>query len=197
MPDPGHGRAVAEALDTALGFLGAHTGRDWTVPAGTLEWSCRDTAVHVAHDLLAYAGQLAARSQEAYLPLDLTVRPGAGVPEVLRVVRACGTLLVQTLDRARPQDRAWHWGPCDPAGFAALGVDEILVHTYDISQGLGLDWQPPAAASAAVLRRLFPDVRADAPAGDPGRILLWSTGRIALDGRPRRTGWTLGAALPR
>ncbi|MFF2313266.1 hypothetical protein ACFVVJ_11785 [Streptomyces albidoflavus] len=57
--------------------LGPHTDADWSVPAGPLEWSCRDTAVHIAHDLLAYATQLAARPTDAYLPLDLTVRPEA------------------------------------------------------------------------------------------------------------------------
>jgi hypothetical protein len=27
--------------------------------------------------------------------------------------------------------RAWHWGPTDPSGFAALGVNETLMHTYE------------------------------------------------------------------
>jgi hypothetical protein len=39
--------------------------------------------------------------------------------------------------------------------------------------------------------RLFPD----APDGDPAAALLWCTGRIALPDRPRRTGWTLKAAV--
>ena len=33
---------------------------------------------------------------------------------------------------------AWHWGMSDAAGFAAMGVAEALVHTYDITQGLGV-----------------------------------------------------------
>lgn len=170
--------------------LGPHTARDWTVPAGTLEWSCRETAVHVAHDLLGYAGQLASRAESAYLPMDLTVRPGASASDVLRIVRACSRLLCTELDAASPRARAWHHGACDPEGFAAMGVAETLLHTYDVAQGLGLAWRPPAGLSAGVLDRLFPG----APEGEPTAVLLWCTGRGDFDGRPRRTSWRWYAA---
>ncbi|WIM99270.1 maleylpyruvate isomerase N-terminal domain-containing protein [Actinoplanes oblitus] len=182
---------VASALDELRRALGPHTAGDWTVRAGDLDWSCRDTAVHIAHDLLAYAAQLAGATDDGYLPLDLTVRESAGPAEILRVVAAAGTLLATQLRAAEPTDRAWHWGPTDPSGFAALGVNEILLHTYDIARGLRIGWRPPAAACAAVLARLFPDH----PAGDPVQALLWCTGRIALPDLPRRTSWTLRAAV--
>lgn len=79
----------------------------------------------------------------------------------------------------------------DPSGFAALGVNETLVHTWDITEGLGIDWQPPEALCRAVLARLFPD----APVGDPDQALLWSTGRTDLPGRPRPTFWLPKAAF--
>ncbi|MGG8405836.1 maleylpyruvate isomerase N-terminal domain-containing protein [Streptomyces sp. 12297] len=180
-------RAVAEMLRV----LGPHDTEDWAVPAGPLEWSCRTTAAHVAHDLLAYAGQVAGRPADAYLPFDLVVRPDASPREVLQVVTACAGLLGSALTAAGPEARAWHWGPCDPAGFAAMGVAEVLLHTSDITQGLGVPWLPPAPLCAAVLRRLFPD----APPGDPAQVLLWCTGRGELDGRPRRTAWTWQAAV--
>ncbi|MGA5426130.1 hypothetical protein ACPCVL_04900 [Streptomyces koyangensis] len=66
---------VTAAVAETQRVLGPHTDADWSVPAGPLEWSCRDTAVHIAHDLLAYATQLTAAPTDAYLPLDLTVRP--------------------------------------------------------------------------------------------------------------------------
>ncbi|MEV5764540.1 maleylpyruvate isomerase N-terminal domain-containing protein [Micromonospora sp. NPDC052213] len=180
-------RAVAEM--TAV--LGPHTGRDWSVPAGGLEWSCWTTAAHVAHDLLAYAGQVAGRPEAAYLPFDLVVSPAAGPAEVLRVVGACGGLLRMAVDAAAPQTRAWHFGPCDPAGFAAMGVAETLLHTDDIARGLGVPWQPPERLSAGVVRRLFPD----APAGPAPQVLRWLTGRGELPGRPRRTSWSWQAAV--
>jgi hypothetical protein len=72
-----------------------------------------------------------------------------------------------------------------------LGVNEVLVHSYDITRGLEVDWRPPESLCSAVLGRLFPD----APAGDPVAVLLWCTGRIEFNGRPRRTSWKLKAAL--
>ncbi|MDH6131057.1 hypothetical protein P3T37_000424 [Kitasatospora sp. MAA4] len=178
--------AVAELLKV----LGPHTAEDWSVPAGPLEWSCRETAAHIGHDLLAYAGQVAARPADSYLPFDLNVRPTASPAEVLQTVTACGRLLSCVLATAAPTLRAWHWGPCDPEGFAAMGVAETLLHTYDITRGLAVDWLPPASLSAAVLDRLFPD----APPGDPVQVLLWCTGRGELDGFPRRTSWMWKAA---
>ncbi|MFB8169024.1 maleylpyruvate isomerase N-terminal domain-containing protein [Kitasatospora purpeofusca] len=189
-----NGADVRAALDAATAVLGpaaAADGADWDAPAGPLEWSCRETAAHIAHDLLAYAGQLAARPTDRYLPLDLTVRPDAGPAEVLTVVTAAAHLLATALDAAPPELRAWHYGPCDPAGFAAMGVAETLLHTHDITLGLGLDWRPSERLAAAVLARLFPD----APAGEPTAVLLWCTGRGELDGRPRRTSWTWRAAV--
>ncbi|MFF7592290.1 maleylpyruvate isomerase N-terminal domain-containing protein [Kitasatospora purpeofusca] len=189
-----NGTDVRAALGEATAVLGPAAeadGADWDAPAGPLEWSCRETAAHIAHDLLAYAGQLAARPADRYLPLDLTVDPDAGPAEVLTVVTAAAHLLATALDAAPPGLRAWHYGPCDPAGFAAMGVAETLLHTHDITLGLGLDWRPSERLAAAVLARLFPD----APAGDPVEVLLWCTGRGELDGRPRRTSWTWRAAV--
>lgn len=180
-------RAVAEMVRV----LGPHAGRDWFVPAGSLEWSCWKTAAHVAHDLLAYAGQLAGRPEDVYLPFDVTVRPDTPPRRVLQVVSACGALLGSTLATADPDARAWHWGPTDPTGFAAMGSAEALLHTYDIAQGLNVQWLPPAQQCAAVLRRLFPH----APPGDPTQVLLWCTGRAELNGLPRRTSWVWRAAV--
>ena len=189
-------RGVAEMLRA----LGPHTSRDWRCRAGALEWSCWTTAAHIAHDLLAYAGQhdllayagqIAARPADAYLPFDLVVREGAAPDDVLRIAAGCGRLLSDALSRAEPTARGWHWGPTDPSGFAALGVNETLVHTYDIAQGLGVGWRPPADLCAAILARLFPD----SPAGDPVEVLLWSTGRADLHGHPRVTSWVMKAAI--
>jgi uncharacterized protein (TIGR03083 family) len=182
---------VDEAVAEMLRVIAPHTGDDWGVPAGPLDWSCRDTAVHVAHDLMAYAGQVAGAPDGDYLPFDVTVPDGTPPARILDVVAAAARVLRTVLAAAGPDDRAWHWGPTDPAGFAALGVNEILLHTWDITQGLRIGWRPPGALSARVLRRLFPE----APDGEPGDVLLWCTGRIALDGRARRTSWVLTAAL--
>jgi hypothetical protein len=186
------GTHVERAVGELVRVLQPQAGRDWRVPAGGLAWTCWQTAAHVAHDLLAYAGQVAGRPADGYLPLDLVVRDTATPAQVLAVVRACGRLLHDAIARAEPGAHGWHWGPCDTSGFAAMGVNETLMHTHDITQGLGVPWLPPADLCAAVLRRLFPD----APPGDSAQALLWCTGRAEFAGRPRRTSWVVKAARP-
>ncbi|WBB70862.1 maleylpyruvate isomerase N-terminal domain-containing protein [Micromonospora sp. WMMD812] len=185
------GSDVRAAVEEMVRVLGPYDGRGWTVPAGTLEWSCWATAAHVAHDLLAYAGQVTGRPDDGYLPFDLRVSPAAGPREVLAVVTACGGLLATAVDAADPAVRAWHYGPCDPGGFAAMGVAETLLHTWDVTSGLGVRWEPPSELSAAVVRRLFPD----APDGPPPAVLRWLTGRGELPGLARRTSWSWRAAV--
>jgi hypothetical protein len=186
------GESVRRATAAAVGVLGPHTGRYWReITAGGLTWSCWTTAAHIAHDLLAYAGQVGAQPTDAYLPYDLSIHDSASPAEVLTIIRAAAEILASTVDAADPGVRAWHWGPCDPGGFAAMGVAETLLHNVDITRGLALPWTPPADLCAAVLARLFPQ----APAGEPVAVLLWSTGRGDLPGRDRLTHWVWNAAL--
>ncbi|MFI8807216.1 hypothetical protein [Micromonospora chalcea] len=185
-----NGADVRSAAAVMTAVLRPAADRDWTVRAGDLDWSCWTTAAHIAHDLIAYAGQVSGRPDGGYLPYDLRVHADAAPAEVLTVAAAAAGILAATVDAASPDDRAWHFGPCDPGGFAAMGVAEILLHTHDLTRGLGLDWSPPAELCARVVSRLFPD----APDGRPAPVLLWLTGRAPLGDRPRRTSWTWQAA---
>ncbi|MGW3889993.1 maleylpyruvate isomerase N-terminal domain-containing protein [Micromonospora chokoriensis] len=185
------GADLLQAADEMTRVLHPHLQRDWSVPAGTLTWSCWTTAAHVAHDLLAYAGQVTGRPDDGYLPYDLRVSPDTSPAQTLTVVRACAGMLAAVVDATPPDARAWHYGPCDPGGFAAMGVAETLLHTHDITVGLGVPWQPPQRLSALVLGRLFPE----APVGPAPEVLLWMTGRGELTGRARRTSWNWHAAV--
>jgi hypothetical protein len=51
-----------------------------------------DDTGHVAHDLLAFAGQVADEPGSAYLPFDLIIHADAPPRYVLQVVIACGRL---------------------------------------------------------------------------------------------------------
>ncbi|MFC8451121.1 maleylpyruvate isomerase N-terminal domain-containing protein [Kitasatospora sp. NPDC057223] len=196
---------TADDLDLAV-RLAVATLRDapdaaWDRNAGSLEWDCWETAEHLSDDLFAYAAQLGPRQP----PLEGEVpflweprRPGgpanaihadrtAGPAGLLQVLEASGALLVAMARTTAPQTRAYHgYGVSDPEGFAAMGLVETLVHTHDLAEGLGLDWDPPAGLCSRVLARLFPDVPQDT---DPWPTLLWATGRGELAGRPRRTSW--------
>ena len=72
-----------------------------------------------------------------------------------------------------------------------MGNVEVLVHTYDIAQGLGRAWRPPAALCGPVLARLFPH----APAGEPTAVLLYSCGREALGDLPRQQQWAWDSSV--
>jgi hypothetical protein len=192
---------VDAAVRLSLETLGKAVDADWAAPAGTLEWTCWETVEHLADDLFAYAIQLGPRtpSLEREVPLHWWARREGGPANVvfadrtagpaglLEVLDGCGALLVAMVRTAAPTVRSHHgYGAADPAGFAAMGVVETLVHTHDIALGLGLDWNPPAQLCDRTLARLFPD----APTGtDRWQTLLWSTGRAELPDHPRLTTW--------
>ncbi|MFE0202681.1 GNAT family N-acetyltransferase [Streptomyces sp. NPDC058985] len=184
------GEQVEEAVASAVALLRTAVDRDWeTARAGRLEWSCRYTAEHVASDLIAYAGQLAGRATTAYVPFEITLDEGTDNEGVLHVIETTCALLAATLRTTPREVRAFHPYPYRSAnreGFAAMGIAEVLLHTHDIAEGLGLTYEPPGGLCAGVLARLFPHVR---PGTDPWSTLLWATGRGDLPDRAPVTEW--------
>ncbi|MEU6685179.1 GNAT family N-acetyltransferase [Streptomyces sp. NPDC046832] len=181
---------MEQAVAECAGLLGAVADREWEgVRAGRLEWSCRETAVHIAEDLIAYAGQLAGREQEAYTPFELSLEKGADNAGAVQVIRTTGALLAAAV-RTAPRDvRAFHPYPFRSAnreGFAAMGVAEVLLHTHDIAEGLGVAYEPAPGLCDFVLTRIFPHVQ---PGPTPWATLLWATGRGELAGRAPLTEW--------
>jgi RimJ/RimL family protein N-acetyltransferase len=182
---------VEEAVADCVAALGAVTDRDWErVRAGRLEWSCRETAAHIASDLIAYAGQLAGRATDAYVPFEIAVEEDAGHAGLLHTIETTGALLAAAVRTTPRAVRAFHPYPFRHAnreGFAAMGVAEVLLHTHDITEGLGgTPYEPPAALASFVLTRIFPAVR---PGDTPWRTLLWATGRGDMPGREPVTAW--------
>ncbi|GAA2464023.1 CPCC family cysteine-rich protein [Winogradskya humida] len=118
---------LQRAARMTIGALEPLADRDWSVPAGTLDWTCRETLTHLGEVL-------------------------AATPAI-----------------------------------AELAVAEMLLHTYDITQGLGVRWRPPAWISRLVLLRLAPE--ALVPRQHPTSVLLRYTGRIG-EGGPWQ--WRIG-----
>ena len=86
---------------------------------------------------------------------------------------------------APPEARAYHpAGMADPSRFVAMEADELLVHTSDIVEGSGDEWEPSERLAVLVLDRLFPWWPRQAR---PWEALLWANGRRALPGQ-RRSG---------
>ncbi|NEE09109.1 GNAT family N-acetyltransferase [Streptomyces sp. SID7499] len=181
---------MEQAVDECVGLLGAVAGRDWEgVRAGRLEWDCRQTAVHIAEDLIAYAGQLAGREQDGYSPFELSMEEGADNADVVRVIGTTGALLAAAIRTAPRHVRAFHPYPFRSAnreGFAAMGVVEVLLHTHDIAEGLGVSYEPAPELCDFVLTRIFPHVQ---PGPTPWPTLLWATGRGELAGRAPLGEW--------
>ncbi len=180
---------VVEAAATTTGVLERAAGADWSRhPAGS-DWTARATLDHLALGVLGYAGLLTERPTDRYITLFGSLDPAAPIPHCLEGLRIAATLLAATVRDAPSAARAWHpWGDSDGPGFAAMGVVELLVHTWDLAQAFGLGWQPPEHLAAPAVARLFPE----APTGHGhAETLLWCTGRTALPGHPRRPaeGW--------
>jgi hypothetical protein len=138
------GRLVADAWRSAR-------DRDWTVPAGTLTWSCTDTAIHAIDTTLAPAFFLASRRTDDYpgggwTPGDATT-PDALAEQLETAARVLGGVVTS----APPDARAIIWRrPAPevrgPADFAPRGGLELLLHGHDVCAGLGVDLRPPGDA---------------------------------------------------
>ncbi|KUM72346.1 GNAT family N-acetyltransferase [Streptomyces curacoi] len=184
------GEHVQAAVASCVALLRTAVDRDWTaVRAGRVEWDCHATAFHIAEDLIAYAANLAGRAQDDYVPFGITLDEGTGNDGLLHVIETTGALLTATVRTTPREVRAFHPYPFRSAnreGFAAMGVAEVLLHTHDIAEGLGLPYEPPAELPRFVLTTIFPHVQ---PGPDHWRTLLWATGRGDLPGRAPVTEW--------
>jgi uncharacterized protein (TIGR03083 family) len=192
---------TAADLDTALSSvvstLRPGTGKDWSVPAGRLEWDCWHTAQHLGDALMSYAAQIVIQPGDRFVCFAVNAYPTATPEQVLECADAGGRMLAATVRTATPQVRAFHpMGRSDPAGFAGMGCVELLVHGEDIALGLGLSLEPPRELCERVLARLFPAAARDLAGTDPWAALRWCTGRIELPGRPRLAEWRWSGAPP-
>jgi hypothetical protein len=173
----------------AVAALTDYTDLDWRqVPAADLEWSCWQTTLHMVDALYFYAMQVVYGQPDGYLCTELALDDSATPPRLLDALGAHAELLHRIARSADPDLRAHHnYGVSDAAGFAAMGVAETLIHTYDVVRGLNPQdpWRPPAELAAPAIARLFPDP----PSGDPTGVLLYCCGRASLGQLPRQTQW--------
>ena len=179
-------RATASA---SVAALAGYTDLDWQqTRAAGLEWSCWQTALHMVDCLYFYACQIVYGNPDEYLCTELALDDSASPQRLLTALSAHAELLHSIARAADPAVRAYHnYGRSDADGFAAMGVLETMIHTFDVTRGLNPadQWRPPAELAAPVIARLFPD----APSGDPVDVLLYCCGRAALGELPRQTLW--------
>jgi hypothetical protein len=155
---------------------------DWYGAAGSLDWDCRRTLDHLANTLLFYSVHLAERAFQR-VPY---VRDGS--PDTVSIAGLLGAMhgsafILAALADGAEGVRAFHpAGLADAEGFVAMGCDEVLVHSFDLACGLGVDYMPPDDLVSRVVARLFPWAPND---DDPWTALLWANGRVAREDAAR------------
>jgi hypothetical protein len=130
----------------------AGADRDWSVPAGTLDWSCAHTGNHAIDAVLAPAFFLASRKQDGYPEWDWSVPTmGEATPPALfaDALAAVGHVLSAVIAAAPPGTTAVIWRRPVPtarpaADFAARGALEMILHGHDVATGLDIEFEPPA-----------------------------------------------------
>ncbi len=168
------------------------TGRDWSVRAGTLDWSCARTADHAVDTVLAPAFFLASRRQAAYPTYGAsTPGPEASPDDLAGALETATRILVAVVTAAPPGTRAIIWRrPAPetrpPEDFLPRAGLELALHAHDVAAGLGLDYAPPRALCDRLRRHTTswphwhtPGWSPPTLAGDPWADLLHASGRGA------------------
>ncbi len=161
--------------------------RDWSAPAGTLEWSCGYTADHVVDCVFSYALFLASGKQDDYPNFgEVHALPGAGPADFIEGLRAMTTMLWSVIVTADPDTtavirRTPSVAVGRPIDFAGRGGLELILHADDVCSGLGVAFDPPAEMCQRLLRST-----SDSPWNHATELTgdAWSD-LLARSGRPR------------
>jgi hypothetical protein len=169
-------------LELVLRELGERIGLDWSLPAASLEWSCRHTIDHMVDGVFSCSFQLASRARKGFLPFnELHATSEASASELVTGLAAVGELLTALL-RSVPSDAEASDGVLmlNADDWAARAAYELLVHTHDIARGLGSRFDPPFSVCSWVMsssKLWILDRESAAEASNPWEALLIGSGR--------------------
>jgi hypothetical protein len=124
--------------------------RDWSAPAGTVEWSCLATADHAVDCVYAPAFFLASRRLDAYPAAGNDLRLGADATPA-RLVESLGIatrMLTAVVEATGPDVRAILFGGAEPVtgappDFVPRAALELVLHAHDVASGLAVPFTPP------------------------------------------------------
>jgi hypothetical protein len=167
-------------------WLGA-ADHDWSARAGTLDWTCRQTADHAVDTVLAPALFLASRKQDEYPAGEpFTVGADATPAMLVDALRTVARVLADVVRAAPAETRAiiWRDHTAPPPDFVPRAGFELALHTHDVCSGLGVPFAPSASAVDHLRQHTRdwpywsqPGWRPLAMTGDPWHDLLVSSGR--------------------
>lgn len=124
--------------------------RDWSARAGTLEWSCRQTADHAVDCVFAPACFLASRRTDRYpAAAELLLGDAATPAALVESLDVATRVLAAVVHDAGPDVRAviFRGTPAvlgAPADFVPRAAMELALHAHDVCTGLGVAFEPPA-----------------------------------------------------
>jgi hypothetical protein len=124
--------------------------RDWSVPAGTVAWSCLRTADHAVDCVYAPAFFLASRRVDRYpdVGADVTMGAAATPARLVESLRIATRMLAAVVNDAGPDERAVIFQrpvmtTAAPHDFPPRGAMELILHAHDVCTGLGVPFEPP------------------------------------------------------
>ncbi len=171
------------------------SARDWSAPAGTLEWSCTRTADHAYDATLAVGMFLASRREDAYPDLaEFTAGPNPSPEQLVDAIRVAGRLTAGVVAITGPEVAAIiHRNPAvtaPPSDFAPRAGLELILHGHDVAAGLAVEFEPPHDLCARLRdhTREWRHWRSTAWAplqltDDPWGDILGGSGRARFDAR--------------
>jgi hypothetical protein len=168
----------------------AGADRDWSVPAGSLDWSCARTADHAVDTVLAPAFFLASRKVDAYPAGEWSMGPEAGPTAFVEGLETASRILGVVVQAAPADVRAIIWRlqeptTAPPKDFVPRGAMELILHAHDVASGLGVAFDPPTAGCERLrghtqhwpMWTIAPGWSPLSMTGDPWADLLRSSGR--------------------
>lgn len=162
--------------------LRAGVDADWSVRAGDLDWSVDGTIAHMTGAPAKYALYLASRSTR-YIAVRAWPVEDATRQERLEAIEGCAAALAGVAATAPRDAFGYHVSGMQTAEqFLAMACEELIVHTYDVTRGLGLPYEPPEELCRLVIEHCYPGQGEQRPVWP---FLVWLSGRR----HPAATRW--------
>jgi hypothetical protein len=145
---------LVDALNAAFSALEKVADLDWSRLAGLLEWTCWETIDHTIDCVHSFALQIGARADSGFLPFaPMHAEPTATQSDLLEGLRSVSALLV-AITRDTPHDGTASDGivSLSVADWRARTAYEVVLHTYDVMDGLGTSFSLSDELSGATVQ---------------------------------------------
>jgi hypothetical protein len=147
---------VQAAASVVVAALQPGVDAGWSVRAGDLEWSVDHTIAHMTGAPAKYALYLSSRSTR-YVAVRIVPSADATRQERLDAIEGCSAALAGGAATVPRDAFGFHVsGMRNAEQFLAMACEELLVHAYDVTRGLGLPYEPPEELRRLVIEHCYP-----------------------------------------